>query len=89
RLARGCDPQPGAFLRLGGKPVRLFDVALEPEVAATPGSVVRCDASGLVVALRGGALRVGRVRAELAKEAAQAFAARVGLAPGGRLESGA
>jgi methionyl-tRNA formyltransferase len=89
RLVRGCDPQPGAFLRFGGKPVRLFDAALEPPVDATPGSVSRCDASGLLVALRGGALRVGRVRADQAKEPAQAFAARVGLGPGGRLESGA
>ncbi|HXX48347.1 MAG TPA: formyltransferase family protein [Myxococcota bacterium] len=89
RLVRGCDPQPGAFLRLAGRPVRLFDAALEPAAAATPGSVIRCDESGLVVALRGGALRVGRVRADGAKEPAQAFAARAGLAAGGRLESGA
>jgi len=89
RLVRGCDPQPGAFLRLGAMPVRLFDAALEPAPEATPGSVVRCDASGLVIALRGGALRVARVRGDGAKEPAQAFAARVGLAAGGRLESGA
>jgi peptidoglycan/xylan/chitin deacetylase (PgdA/CDA1 family) len=37
----------------------------------------------------GRALRVKRVRAEAGKEAAEMFAARVGLAPGGRLESGA
>jgi len=89
RLVRGCDPQPGAFLRLGGKPVRLFDVSLEPAAAATPGSVMASDPSGLVVALRGGALRVGRVRADLGKEPAHAFAARAGLAAGGRFESGA
>jgi methionyl-tRNA formyltransferase len=91
RLARGCDPQPGAFVRLGGKPVRVFDVALLPEAtgAPTPGSVVSCDAAGLVVALRGGALRIGRVRADGAKEPAHAFAARAGLAPGARFESGA
>jgi methionyl-tRNA formyltransferase len=88
RLVRGCDPQPGAFLRFGGKPVRLFDAALEPAADATPGSVVRCDPAGLVVALRGGALRIARVRADGAKEPAHAFAARVGLAAGGRLESG-
>ncbi|HTO69681.1 MAG TPA: methionyl-tRNA formyltransferase [Myxococcota bacterium] len=89
RLARGCDPQPGAFLRFGGQIVRVFDVALESETGSTPGSVVSCDASGLVVALRGGALRIGRVRADAAKEPAQAYAARVGLAPGARFESGA
>jgi methionyl-tRNA formyltransferase len=89
RLVRGCDPQPGAFLRLEGKPVRLFDAELLPALDLTPGSVVRCDAAGLVVALRGGALRVGRVRADQAKEPAQAFAERAGLGAGGRLESGA
>ncbi len=89
RLVRGCDPQPGAFLRFGATQVRVFDVALEPPAKATPGSVVGCDASGLVVALRGGALRIARVRGDGAKEPAQAFAARVGLAVGGRFESGA
>jgi methionyl-tRNA formyltransferase len=89
RLVRGCDPQPGAFFSWGGKPVRVFDAALEGEVRATPGSVTACDAAGLVVALRGGSLRIGRVRADLAKEPAQAFAARVGVAPGARFESGA
>jgi methionyl-tRNA formyltransferase len=88
RLVRGCDPQPGAFLRFGGKPVRLFDTALEAAADGAPGSVVRCDSMGLVIALRGGALRVGRVRADGGKEAAHAFAARVGLAPGGLLEGG-
>jgi hypothetical protein len=43
----------------------------------------------MVIALRGGSLRVKRVRAEAGKEAAEMFAARVGLAPGGRFESGA
>ncbi len=89
RLVRGCDPQPGAFLRFGGKPVRLFDASLEPASEATPGSVVRCDPAGLVIALRGGSLRVARVRADGAKEPAHAFAARAGLEPGSRFESGA
>ncbi|MFI5314898.1 MAG: methionyl-tRNA formyltransferase [Myxococcota bacterium] len=89
RLVRGCDPQPGAFLRFAGKPVRLFDASLERAPDATPGSVIACDLSGLLLALRGGALRVARVRADLAKEPAHAFAARVGLAAGGRFESGA
>jgi methionyl-tRNA formyltransferase len=89
RLVRGCDPQPGAFLRWAGKPVRLFDAALGHAVPGTPGSVVECGAGGMVIALRGGSLRVKRVRAEAGKEAAEMFAARVGLAPGGRFESGA
>ena len=89
RLVRGCDPQPGAFLRFAGKPVRLYDAALGPAVSGTPGSVVEVGEAGLVVALRGGSLRVRRVRADAGKEAAEMFAARVGLAPGTRFESGA
>ena len=73
-----------------GKPVRLFDAALGPAVdRATPGSVVECDAAGLAIALRGGVLRVKRVRAEAGKEAAEIFARRVGLEVGQRFESGA
>ncbi|HKC50627.1 MAG TPA: methionyl-tRNA formyltransferase [Myxococcota bacterium] len=89
RRVRGCDPQPGAFLRFGATQVRLFDAALLPAEAAAPGTVVRVDDSGLVIALRGGALRIARVRADGAKEPAHVFAARVGLGVGGRFESGA
>ena len=89
RLVRGCDPQPGAFLRLAGKPVRLYDAALGPAVSGTPGSVAEVGEGGLVIALRGGSLRVRRVRGDAGKEAAEMFAARAGLAPGARFESGA
>jgi methionyl-tRNA formyltransferase len=87
RLVRGCDPQPGAFLRLEAEPVRLYDAGLEPAVDAPPGSLVSIDERGLRIALRGGSLRVGRVRADGAKEQGAAFAARRGLRAGDRLES--
>jgi methionyl-tRNA formyltransferase len=87
RLVRGCDPQPGAFLRLDGEPLRLFDARLERNVEAEPGSVISVDDAGLRIALRGGALRVGRVRGDAGKEAAREFAERRGLAPGDRLEN--
>lgn len=91
RLVRGCDPQPGAFLRLAGKPVRLFEVALLPEASESKaaGSVVACGDTGLAIALRGGVLRVKRVRADGGKEVAADFAKRVGLETGQRFESGA
>ena len=89
RQVRGCDPQPGAFVRFGARVVRLLDTRLEPgNDALAPGTVRAVDASGLQIALRGGVLRVARVRADAGKEAAQAFAARAGLAPGARLENG-
>ncbi len=90
RLVRGCDPQPGAFLRFAGRQVRLFDVALLPSnSAAEVGSVVAIDGAGLAIALRAGVLRVKRVRADAGKEAAVDFAKRAGLEIGQRFESGA
>ncbi len=88
RLARACDPQPGAYLKSGARAVRLFDARLEPGDAGAPGTIVSVDERGLALALRGGVLRVGRVRADAGKEPAQDFAARTGLAAGARLESG-
>jgi methionyl-tRNA formyltransferase len=88
RLVRGCDPQPGASLRIRGERVRLYDGRLEGESDAPPGTVVAVGEDGLALALRGGTLVVGRVRADAAKESAREFAARSGLAPGERVESG-
>ena len=90
RLVRGCDPQPGAFLKLGEQKVRLFDVALGaalPGLAA--GAIAALDASGMTIALAGGALRVKRVRADAAKESARDWATRAGVGPGARFASGA
>jgi methionyl-tRNA formyltransferase len=87
-LVRGCDPQPGAYLRIRGERVRLYDGRLERESDAPAGTVVAVDDDGLALALRGGTLRVGRVRAGAGKEAAGEFAERSGLAPGERVESG-
>jgi methionyl-tRNA formyltransferase len=86
-LVRGCDPQPGAFLRIRGKSVRLYNASLEPTSGKT-GTVVSIDDEGIVIALRGGNLRVGRVRADQGKEPAQAFGARTGLQGGESVESG-
>ena len=71
--------------------MRLYDASLAPLPAGAgpPGTVLSIADDGLVVALRGGALRVGRVRASSGKEAASVWAERVGLRPGDRVESGA
>jgi methionyl-tRNA formyltransferase len=89
RLVRGCDPQPGAFVSFRGAPVRLFDTSFDGTATAErPGTVLAIDDSGVRIALRGGVLRVARVRADAAKEPAAVFAARVGLVPGRGFESG-
>ena len=87
RLVRGCDPQPGAWLRANAEPVRLYDTALEADGtgldarghATQPGEVIEVAEKQIRVALRGSVLRVGRVRADSGKEAAAAFARRTGL----------
>ncbi len=88
RLVRGCDPQPGAFVRFGGEPLRLYDARLESGSGAPAGTVESIDDGGLVLALEGGRLRVGRVRGDAGKEPAQAFAERAGLTPGARVLPG-
>ena len=88
RLVRACDPQPGATLKSGAQVVRLFDARLEPGDAGAPGTITSVDERGLCLALHGGVLCVGRVRADGGKEPAQDFAARTGLAVGARLASG-
>ena len=87
RLVRGCDPQPGAWLRWKGAPLRLFGVELDPTSGGPPGQVIDIDAKGIRIALRGATLRVSRVRGDGAKESAAEFARRVALKPGDVLES--
>jgi methionyl-tRNA formyltransferase len=87
RLVRGCDPQPGAFVRFEGEPLRLFDARLERDVEGAPGRLIAIDETGLQIALRDGALCVGRVRGDAGKESAREFAERRGLGPSDRVES--
>ena len=88
RLVRGCDPQPGAYVRIGEERVRLFDTRLAGPTDDAPGTLLSVDAEGITIALRGGSLRAGRIRAGRGKEPASAFAERVGLDRGARIESG-
>jgi methionyl-tRNA formyltransferase len=63
RQIRGCDPQPGAFARLGRERLRLFDGRLEAgRESARPGTVVAVAEGRLAIAARGGRVSVGRVR---------------------------
>lgn len=83
RLARGCDPQPGAWAERGGQAVRLFDVRLAPGSGGeAPGSVLGLEQGRLLLAAAGGRLSVGRLRLG---SGAKLAAAEVGLSPGERL----
>ena len=63
RLARGCDPQPGAWALRGEEAVRMFDCRLTGEPAnGPPGRVLGFDGDVARVAAGDGCLLVGRVR---------------------------
>ncbi len=95
RQIRGCDPQPGAWSRLGEHTLRLYDVSLQPVRTQSqdsgarkrpqPGEIVEIDTNGLHIALGDAELCVSRVRADVAKETAHAFAERAGVSVGDRL----
>ena len=60
---RGCDPQPGAWARRGDEVVRCFDGVLAAGSPGAPaGTIVRADDGGVLLAARGGLVRVGRAR---------------------------
>ena len=83
RLARGCDPQPGAWAQWQGEPLRLFDVGLAAGSAGElAGSVLGLAGGRLLLAAAGGRLSVGRLRLG---SGAKVAAADAGLSPGDRL----
>lgn len=85
-LIRGCDPQPGAFFIRDGVKVRCYDASRVDRTDLAPGSVGEISEQGLVVGAKGGAIRIGRLRAAGQKAAANLVAAEVGIEPGARLQ---
>ena len=87
-LIRGCDPSPGAHTSWRGQRLRCFDPVRSPDgpVAHAPGTVVRLDDAGLVVATGAGVVCCKRLRGAGAKAPAHEVAAAIGLAVGARLE---
>ncbi len=83
-LIRGCDPQPGADSTLGGRPVKFYKAELIDRAEETsPGQVISIGAGEVVVALNGGALKVGKMKgAKGAKLAADEFAREADLKVG-------
>ncbi len=85
-LIRGCDPQPGAHSYWQGEKIRFYSARLlhEPTEEAL-GTVVQVDSGGIQIAVDGGKLVVGKVRAETGgKVEAAAFATEKGLKVGER-----
>ena len=85
-LIRGCDPQPGAYSTIEGGKVRFYGARLlEPMAGKEPGEIVDIKEGVMVVALKGGALGIGKVRDEAgAKMAASEFVKSTDLKVGMR-----
>ena len=83
RRIRGCDPQPGAWLSLGDERIRLYGSRVESqsEPSEAPGSVLAVAEPGLLLAVRGGILRIQKVRRATGK----CVAHESGLEAGDRL----
>ena len=85
-LIRGTDPQPGAWTRIGGRVVQLYEARRADAAGAAPGTVTAAGPEGITVAARGGAVTIRRVRPEGGgKMAAGDFVAEGGVAAGDRL----
>lgn len=86
RTIRAYDPRPGAFTTLDGTDVKLFGARLAPAPeSAADGEVLSIDDSGMVVACRGGAVRVTQVQPQGKRRMPAADWQRGrGIAPGQR-----
>ena len=89
RLIRGCNPSPGAWSKLDGKIVKIFDAkplpAKDPSgIAGKVGEIVAVEADGFSVVCADGRFKVTRVQAEGPKIGANEFAADAKLSPGMR-----
>jgi len=85
-LVRGCDPQPGAYSTRKGAKVRFYKALLIEAVEETsPGVLISIGEGEVVVALNGGALKIGKMKGEKgAKLAADEFAKEMDLKVGMR-----
>ncbi len=89
RLVRGCDPQPGAYVRYGEEKVRLYKAKLvHVTTDAAPGTILQINEQAMQIALCEGALQVGRLKSETGKKLPAAeFAKEKGLKKGDVLKS--
>jgi methionyl-tRNA formyltransferase len=83
RRIRGCDPQPGAWLSLAEEPVRLYGCQIESKTSTLggPGEVLAVDEAGLLLAVKGGSLRIQKIR----RASGKSLASESGLKAGDRL----
>jgi len=82
RQIRGCDPGPGAWVELDGEAIALFGCGIDSRTDSgkAVGTILGVEESGLGLAVRGGVLRIKKVR----RAAGKLAAAESGLVPGDR-----
>ena len=88
-LVRGCDPQPGAYSTLKGEKIKFYKASLiEATEETSPGQVISIGGGEVVVALKSGTLKIGKMRGEKgAKLVADEFAKERDLKVGMRFGS--
>jgi methionyl-tRNA formyltransferase len=88
RQVRAFDPFPGAYSMLRREPLKVWRAVAGPSSAAAPGTVLRADTEGIVVACGKGTLRATELqRAGGRRLAAADFLRGISLAAGERLEA--
>jgi len=86
RKVRAFDPVPGASTTLRDAPLKIWRVAEFPDATGEPGTVIRADARGIVVACAMGALGITELqRAGGKRVSAGAFLSGTPLEAGERL----
>ncbi len=64
-LIRGCDPQPGAYTIHKGKKIRFYDAKMFPSaIEKQPGEIVSIEEGTLQIAVKGGTIRIAKLRVE-------------------------
>jgi methionyl-tRNA formyltransferase len=89
RLIRGCNPAPGAWTKLDGKTVKIFEArplpARDPKgIAGKMGEIVAIENDGFTVVCADGRFKIARVQTDGPKVAANEFAANTKLNTGMR-----
>ena len=85
RQLRAFNPFPGAYSSLRGEPLKVWRATVTPGSSAPPGTILRADAQGIVVACGNGALRATELqRAGGKRLAAAEFLHGLTLAAGER-----
>jgi methionyl-tRNA formyltransferase len=88
RKVRAFNPFPGAYSTLRGEPLKVWRAAAAPGSPAPPGTILRADVQGIVVACGNGALQVTELqRAGGKRLAATDFLHGLSLAVGERFDA--